>query len=160
MAPKLRAKTNTHARMQRYSTQFNELAYADDPGALGRAGEGGRGNSTAKSRGPGGPGGPGSRPVKTFSWSDAGSTTNNTRRSSPTDLGEFSIYPSSLFICIIIHILSRFFLPFNPPLTYHSLSAAWPVTRLEPGMRNSWPRIFRDVEGAPCPAEVLGSSSH
>ncbi|PKK46817.1 hypothetical protein CI102_11007 [Trichoderma harzianum] len=85
MAPRLRAKPNTHARMQRTLTQFNELDVtpnrheekADEPF----------------------PDDPNSEPIlvdkdeqlaKPFTWSDAGSTTNNTRRSSPADLGDLS----------------------------------------------------------------------
>ncbi|KAL7804038.1 hypothetical protein V8C43DRAFT_2792 [Trichoderma afarasin] len=168
--------------------------------------------------------------AKLFAWSDAGSTTNNTRRSSPTDLGQLSnediwdfeeslalfssptsernnlpdtlplmsaeqgdpsctpmkkvdfsetastIYRSSPFgwanepkdyilSLIILHLYHYTYLNFilsgvQPALTYHSLSATWPITRVQPGMRNSFPRIFRDVEGAPDPAELLGSSSH
>ncbi|KAL7935428.1 hypothetical protein V8C35DRAFT_279158 [Trichoderma chlorosporum] len=83
MAPTLRPKPNTHARMKRTSTQFSELEVTPN-----RPGE--------KSHHPGGQDAgalildENEEPIKPFSWSDAGSTTNNTRRSSPADLGEIS----------------------------------------------------------------------
>ncbi|KAJ4854934.1 uncharacterized protein T069G_10492 [Trichoderma breve] len=85
MAPRLRAKPNTHARMQRTSTQFNELDVTPNRH---------EGNADEPF-----PGYPNSEPIlvdkdeqlaKPFTWSDAGSTTNNTRRSSPAEFGDLS----------------------------------------------------------------------
>ncbi|KAL6872891.1 hypothetical protein J3F83DRAFT_759985 [Trichoderma novae-zelandiae] len=72
MAPRLRAKPATHARMQRAATQFNELEvtpsrYEEQPRGI---------VSTAEEQG--------ARSANPFSWSDAGST-SNTRRSSPAE---------------------------------------------------------------------------
>ncbi|KAL6886305.1 hypothetical protein HDV57DRAFT_383711 [Trichoderma longibrachiatum] len=85
MAPRLRAKPATHARMQRTATQFSELEvtpsrHEDIAKVVETTIEI---NHTETLEAPG----PGVRSSNPFSWSDAGST-SNTRRSSPTNIGE------------------------------------------------------------------------
>lgn len=92
MAPRLRAKPNTHARIQRCLTQFNELDVT--PNRPGEKTEYPEANKTDSSPNDSNAGAihvdKDEQPVKSFAWSDGGSTTNNTRRSSPADLGELS----------------------------------------------------------------------
>ncbi|KAM6485928.1 hypothetical protein HDV62DRAFT_262726 [Trichoderma sp. SZMC 28011] len=92
MAPRLRAKPNTHARMQRCSTQFNELDVT--PSRPEDKAQHLKTNKTDSSPNDSNTGAihvdKDDQPAKSFAWSDGGSTTNNTRRSSPADLGELS----------------------------------------------------------------------
>ncbi|EHK18090.1 uncharacterized protein TRIVIDRAFT_67302 [Trichoderma virens Gv29-8] len=101
MAPQLRPKPNTHARMQRVATKFNELEVTPsrpgDKSSHPAAKEtdipqSSQQNASGCSFGDSEDGNPvhdgDLHTVKPFSWSDAGSTANNTKRSSPADLGE------------------------------------------------------------------------
>ncbi|KAF3076200.1 hypothetical protein CFAM422_001539 [Trichoderma lentiforme] len=92
MAPRLRAKPNTHARMQRCSTQFNELDVT--PSRLEDKAQHPKTNKTDSSPNDSNAGAinvvKDDQLVQSFAWSDGGSTTNNTRRSSPADLGDLS----------------------------------------------------------------------
>ncbi|QYT02170.1 hypothetical protein H0G86_009176 [Trichoderma simmonsii] len=92
MAPRLRAKPNTHARIQRCMTQFNELDVT--PNRPGEKTQYPEANKTDSSPNDSNAGAihidKDEHPVKSFAWSDGGSTTNNTRRSSPADLGDLS----------------------------------------------------------------------
>ncbi|KAL7911775.1 hypothetical protein GGI35DRAFT_298493 [Trichoderma velutinum] len=103
MAPKLRAKPNTHARMQRCSTQFNELDVTPNrPEEKTRYLVTNEADAPRVSKSHTHEPFPGDQeqgaipvdedvqPTKPFAWSDAGSTANNTRRSSPADLGQLS----------------------------------------------------------------------
>ncbi|KAK4085106.1 uncharacterized protein Triagg1_96 [Trichoderma aggressivum f. europaeum] len=91
MAPKLRAKPNTHARIQRCLTQFKELDVAPNrPGEKAHPVANEADSFPNESNAGAVHVDNDEHLVKSFAWSDGGSTTNNTRRSSPADLGELS----------------------------------------------------------------------